>query len=255
MLYYNLILKASGFVFFALIISLNNCSSNPLVEKIISTYDTIQTFEKAIENSNNSDYEDSINYYNNLLFHCLSDKKFSELDETDLNSIKAKTSIKIVFNKDRKLMLVSWQVFYSYPTPMCSNLLFFNGEAKSISLNGTGDDNDFGDNIQYDRIYEVPLKHSINYVITGSNKCGNLCIQKEASLYSVSNGKLSKCENSFIDRGKRVTDVQFDFLINEYIKFDPNFKIENQEIICPVFNQEKTKMIGSKIINIKTSSE
>lgn len=259
MLYYNLILKASSFSVFALIITLNNFSSNkanPLVEKIISTYDAIQTFEKVAESSNSSDYEDSINYHNNLLFHLLSDKKFSDLDESDFNRIESETSVKIVFNTDRRLMLVSWQVFNFYSTPMCSNLLFFNGEVKGISLNGAGDDNDFGENIQYDKIYEVPLKHNVvDYVITGSNKCGNLCIQKKASLYSIFNGKIYKCQNSFIDGEKHITDIQFDFLVNEYIKFDPTFKIENQEIIYPVFNEEKTKMIGSKIIKIKTSNE
>jgi hypothetical protein len=220
-----------------------------LVKKIISTYSKIQIFENEYEKSNSDEYQDSINQYNYRLFQFLSDKKFSKLNRSDLKRIVEKTQIIIKISNDNRLVLVSWHVFDFYPIPMCSNIVFFDGKVKLMSLNGTAN-NDFGDNIQNDTIYKITLKSKPFYILMGSNKCGNLCIQEMASMYSISNGNLVKCINSFFDGKNYLTDVQFDYLINSEMKIEPNFQIQNSQLIRPIFNEDKTKIVGSKRFTI-----
>lgn len=221
----------------------------PLVRKIIATYSKIQIFENEYEKSSLDEYQDSIKKYNYCLFQFLSDKKFSKLNKSDFKIIVEQTEIKINVSDDNRLVLVSWHVFDLYPIRMCSNVMFFDGKTKIISLNGT-DNNDFGDNIQNDRIYQITLKDNPFYILIGSNKCGNLCIQEMASMYSISNGSIVKCVNSFSDGINYLTDIQFDYLINNEMKLEPNFQIRNNELISPIFNEDRTKIVGSKRFKI-----
>lgn len=252
-----------NFIFFTLMMTFFNsfCQTKKvsnkeqlLVRNIISTYSKIQIFENKYEKSSLDEYQDSINKYNYCLFQFLSDKNFIKLNKSDFKRIVEKTEIKINVSDDNRLILISWHVFNLYPIPMCSNVMFFDGKAKIISLNGT-ENNDFGDNIQNDRIYKITLKNIPFYILIGSNKCGNLCVQEMASMYSISNERVVKCLNSFFDGENYLTDIQFDYLINSEMKIEPNFQIQNNQLICPIFNEYKTKIIGSKPFKIIATKE
>lgn len=216
-----------------------------LTKKILVTYKKIQRFENKYEESNSDNYEDSINKYNYIFSNLLSNPQFIKLDYSDLKTIAEKSGMKISLSKDQKLKIVSWQVFESSPTPMCSNLILFDMKSKILSLNGTGD-KDFGDNIQNDTIIDIVIKNKPYYILIGSNKCGNLCIQELASLYSIFNGKLTKCSKVFFDGKEYSDDVTFDYLINENIKTEPSFQIDNLKLISPVLNNSRTQIIGTK---------
>lgn len=223
-----------------------------LVNKIISAYKKIQLFENKFAGSNSDEYEDSISIANDALVKLFSKKSAGKLCKSDLLQIKANTGIKIVFSNDKKITVVSWRVFESYEIPMCSNFIFYNGTAKAVSLNGT-EDSDFGDNIQNDKILQVKLKDKACYILTGSNKCGNLCILEMASLYFISNGSIKKCSNSFFDGKKYFDDVQFDYLINEKMKVEPSFKIQAKKLVYPTFNADNDIIVGSNGLEITCS--
>lgn len=209
----------------------------------------IQSFENKYAESNSDEYEDSVSIANDSLVQLFSDKRAAKLCQSDLKQIKGKTEIKIVVSDDKKLTVVSWCVFDSYEVPMCSNFIFYNGNTKAISLNGTGD-NDFGDNIQNDKILQVKLKDKTCYILTGSNKCGNLCILEMASMYFISKGNITKCSNSFFDGKKYFADIQFDYLINDKMKVEPTFQIQGKKLVYPTFNEDNDRIIGSKGLEI-----
>lgn len=217
---------------------------------IITTYNKIQVLDSAYRFNNLDEYEDSISKTNYSLVQLLLDKNFSRLSKSDVNVIKEKTEIKFLYSKDKRVLLLSWCVFASYQIPLCSDIVFFDGTSKIIALNGTGEDNDFGENIQIDSIYQIKLKNKFFYIMAGSNKCGNLCITQNASLYSVIKGRIVNCSRSFFDGKNYFDNVQFDYLVNENIKTFPTFKIEKLQLICPRFNKSKTKVIGSQKYSI-----
>jgi hypothetical protein len=223
-----------------------------LVEKIISVYKTIEAFENKYAGGRADNYEDSLNIANYSLMQLFSDKWAAKLSESDFKQIKAKTEIKILFSADNKITVISWCIFKSYQTPMCSNLIFYNGKTKVVSLNGAGD-NDFGENVQTDKIFQVKFNDKTCYILTASNKCGNLCVQEMASLYFISNENIKKCSDSFFDGKKYFSDIQFDYLINDKIKVEPAFKIQGKRLVYPKFNKRNDKIMGSVGVDIKCS--
>ena len=241
-------------IFFILIINSFNSFSQEspvmtkkhLVEEIILTYNKMQVFENKFEESNSDEYEDSITKENFYLVQLFSNKQFDVSDSSLLKRIREQTGIKIILSKDYSLVIVSWGAFNSYPIPLCSNLIFFKGKIKIISLNGTGTENDFGDNIQIDTVCTIHIKARPYYILIGSNKCGNLCIEERASLYRISNGEIIKSSNSFFDGKKYFNDIRFNYLINDLTKVEPVFLVQNTSLISPLFNKDKTKVTGNK---------
>lgn len=217
-----------------------------LVEEIILTYNKMQVFENKIAENNLDEYEDSITKENFHLVQLFSNKQFNVLDSALLKRIRKLTGIKIILSRDNSLIIVSWGVFNSYPIPLYSNLVFLKGKIKIISLNGTGTENDFGDNIQIDTVCIIHIKTMPYYILIGSNKCGNLCIEERASLYRISNGEIIKSSNSFFDGKKYFNDIRFNYLINDFTKVEPVFLVQNTSLISPLFNKDKTKVIGNK---------
>jgi hypothetical protein len=224
------------------------------VENIISTYIKIKDFERKYDELDLHEYEDSIMIYNLHLSEFFLNKKIIKLSIDEAKTIKENTEIEIVFSGDKKLQLVSWGVFSFFPIPLCTSLLIYGGRAEIISLNGTLL-NDFGYNIQYEKIHDFKFNNRSYYLLTGSNKCVNLCIEKIMSMYFIHDGKMTKCVNSFIDGKKSMNDLMFDYLINQYTKSQPAFQIQGKSIICPIFNSAKTKVIGNKKIRIQPRNQ
>lgn len=214
-----------------------------LVEKIISVYKTIETFENKYAGGRVDKYEDSLNIANYYLMQLFSDKWAAKLSDSDFKQIKANTEIKILFSMDMKVAVITWSIFNSYQIPMCSNIIFYNGNTMAVSLNGAGD-SDFGENVQTDKILQIKLNDKTCYILTGSNKCGNLCIQEIASLYYISYGNIKKCSNSFFNGKKYFSDIKFDYQINDKIKVEPEFKIQGNSLVYPKFNKGNDKIIG-----------
>lgn len=218
-----------------------------LVEEIILSYNKIQILENRFEESKSDEYEDSITKENFYLVKLFSNKQLDMSDNSLLKRIKNNTDIKIILSKDNNIVIASWVVFNSYPIPLCSNLVFFKQEMKIISLNGTGTENDFGDNFQIDTVLTTNIKSRPYYIFIGYNKCGDLCIEERASLYRIKNDKeIIKSINSFFDGKKYFDDIHFDYLINEFTKTEPSFILLNTSLISPIFNKDKTKVIGQK---------
>jgi hypothetical protein len=223
-----------------------------IIRNILDSYKKIQIFERKNEEVNSGNYEDSINKYNYVFSNLLLSPQFRKLGNVDLKETAEKSGLKITTSKDKKLKVVSWQVFEFSPTPMCSNLMLFDNKSQIISLNGTSE-KDFGENIQNDTIIDLRIKNKPYYILIGSNKCGSLCIQELASLYSIVDGKLIKCSKAFFDGNRYSDDIEFDYLINENLKNEPSFKIDKLELISPVFNDSKTEIIGTKKYQISSS--
>ena len=216
------------------------------IKRLLMTYNKVQKFDLLFEKTETEKIVDSIQKYNRTLTSMFLSSGFCLLKDSDLSKISKLTDIRICNSQDKKLKVVSWCVFFSQPNPSCSSIAFYNGHlAKKISINENSDD-DFGDNVQTDTVVDVLLKGRVYYVLSGSNKCGNLCIQNMASIYSVSNGSIVKCSHFFYDGKDYLDDVEFNYVLNDEIENEPSFRIENGELICPVFNETRIKQIGSK---------
>ncbi len=222
-----------------------------LINRIFIAYSRMEKFEDLDENTNSNNYADSIRRYNNILSFIFSSPEFKDLKKADLNKIEDSTEIKILVSADKKLKVVSWCIFDFYPTPLCSSIMVPNGIIKSkiISFNENSK-MDFGNNVQIDTIVEITSKRIPYYFLFGSNKCGNLCVQRIASGYSIFDGSIRKCSNIFYDGKNYFDDVEFNYLLSEKIKPDPTFQIQSKQLICPFFNDDRTKETGSKSYKI-----
>lgn len=220
-----------------------------LINRILLAYNRIEEFED--EKTNSDKYADSIRKYNNILSFIFSSPEFKGLKKSDLKKIEDSTEIKILSSTDKKLKVVSWCIFDFYPTPLCSSIIVPNNTIKSkiISFNENGN-NDFGNNVQIDTIVEMTSKGVAYYFLFGSNKCGNLCIQRIASGYSTYDGYVKKCSKVFYDDKNYFDDVEFNYLLSEKIKSEPTFQIRSNKLICPLFNDDRTKEISSKAYKI-----
>jgi hypothetical protein len=216
------------------------------IKKFLITYNLVQKFDLLFEKSGTEKMVDSIKKYNRILTSMFLSSEFGLLTDSDLSEISKLTDVNICNSQDKRLKVISWCVFLSQPNPTCSSIVFYNGNlAKKISIN-QNDDGDFGNNVQNDTVIDFLFKGNVYYVLFGVNKCGNLCIQKMASIYSVLNGSIVKCLRAFYDGKDYLDDAEFNYVLNDEIRNEPSFRIEKRELVCPVFNDRRTKQIGEK---------
>ncbi len=224
-------------------------ATSDLLKRIISTDNQIQKFETKYETSHSEHYEDYIRKYNYQLSRLLLKIGREMHNKNFLHQIAKKTDIKYCKSKDDVLTIFSWSVFNSIPNPSCSNVAFIGSKPIMLSMNGTVN-NDFGQNIQIDTIIDIRAESKFDYLLIGSNKCDNLCVQQIASVYSISHSNLSKCDSAFYDGQEYLNDLEFDYLLNNLIKTEPHFEKNDNSIKCPIFNDDRTKLIKNKIYKI-----
>jgi len=215
------------------------------VNKILECYKKKEIFEYKYEKRNSDNYVDSINKYNYALSSLLSSSYVRKLSYPELRTIAKKTTLKLIISKDLNLRILSWKAFEFSPTQMCSNLMLFADKSKLISLNGAGDQ-DFGENIQFNKIIDLKIKNKTYYLVIGANQCGNLCIQKLATIYSIVKDDLIKCTRTFFDGNVYSDKIEFNYLINDKLKNEPIFRVNNLELLTPIFNEYKTQILGTK---------
>jgi hypothetical protein len=168
------------------------------------------------------------------------------LTKDEIRKIRDSTDFKVLRINNGKATLVSWSVFNDFPMPSCSNVIFINGKANFISLNGSGENN-FGENTQYDSMCLIESHaESDRYVFLGSNGCGKLCVELTAFCFSLSKDSVSQCDSCFFDGKRYFSTIKTVYLINSRIKFSPCFNIVNRKIFVPVFSVDKTRLIGNK---------
>jgi len=243
-----------NFIFFFLVISFTNTygqqKSTSLVNKIIYTWSKVSDFNTQSINvlDTSDDIEDSLTKYNTTLSLLISSSEFSFLNSSDLQKIIDSTDIKVIISKDAKLKAISWMINNDLPEPTCCNV-FILGTRKPqiISIGGTTGQ-DFGINVQLNKIIDVSLKNKTFYLLIGSNKCGNLCIEKLASLYVVSDSLIVKCPKAFLSGTKYLDEVKFEYSLNG--EKEPSFHVINTKLISPIFDRNKEKIVGNKVYEI-----
>lgn len=224
---------------------------NPFLNRIVACFNQMRVFEGMAQKKPSINFQDSIIKYNRKLISYLSNSTISKLDSSQLLEMSQRTEIRSLKSQDGKLRVVSWCAFIFSNSPMCSNMaLIKNAKPAYISINSYGD-NDFGNNIEIDTIFEKKYENKFYYILLGSNKCGNLCIQETASVYSIEGNKFVKRTHVLFDGTNFFDDAKFDYFINNKIEGEPSFKIVDGELISPVFNEDKTKIISSKKYKIK----
>lgn len=215
------------------------------VDSILVTYNRLEGFEK--EFLTEESYEDSIFSANsNLIRLFLKFDRFS-LHDSIIEQIEAGSKISFAISEDRKCICVSWPVFNSYPTPMFSRIIFYEGQKKVLSQNGTGD-NDFGENVDAYKVTLATNKGQTHCILLGSNKCGNICVRELAEAYLLG----SDIEESplFFDGKRNVSRIEFDYLLNDHLDLLTSFEISNNTLLLPLFNFSKTKKVGVRKIKM-----
>ncbi len=221
-----------------------------VINHFFTTYNSMRNFEYKYAENASSDLENSIIEYNSKLCTIIKSPEFSSLDDEAIKKIADSTEAKFIKSNDNKLKMFSWGVFESLQIPFYSNLLMSNNTRSNMISRNSNDNNDFGENVQYDSIIDITIQNKSYYVLLGSNKCGNLCLYKTASVYSIIDFAIVKCINVFFDGKNYLSDIKFDYLINENIKAEPAFSLKNNQIECPVFNNDKTRLTGTVLYNL-----
>lgn len=220
------------------------------VKEILKTYNRLFEIDNTYDGLK-EDVFDSIDKYNGALISLISAPAFGLLKDSDYRTISKSTDIKIMFSQDKKLMLVSWRVLFNLPNPVCINILWIGGKATKISSMEADSEEEYESNVQVNKIVDFNLWGKVYYILTGSNRCGNLCIQEVISAFYIgTHGKLNPA-GIFYDGKKYKQKLGFNYILNVDTKEEPAFLIKGDELTCPVFNVERTKVIGSKRYKIK----
>ena len=221
------------------------------IQKATNIYNKIVFFENKYEEDEEDEYQDSIFNYNYKFSQVISKIKFSKDNSLKIKKELSKINVKMISTNDNLLIALTWQVFGFYPIPLNSNIIIYKNKPTVVSINGTGD-NDYGDNIGIDKVQKITLNKKPYYLVFGSNKCGNLCIQETLTMYKVFKDELIKNEYSFKNGKNKISDLKFDYLLNQDIKITPCFKIQGEYVLFPIFNKLKTKLIAYKKIKISS---
>jgi hypothetical protein len=217
--------------------------------KVFAVYHQINVFEDKFEATHSLHYQDSAIKYNDSLLELLSSENLGSLSLLEQRKLKDSTKITISQSKDQKITVLSWCIFNKSPTAMCSNIAVAEN-VKPVVLSRNGSTVDSGYNIQVDTIIKLVYKERPLYLLIGSNKCGNLCLDYLAALYSLNKGIITSKQEAFYD-GKNYSDeVLFNYLINEKIKSEPKFQVKHNLLVCPIFSDDRTKKIGNKTYKI-----
>jgi hypothetical protein len=223
-----------------------------LVKEILKTYRKLFEFDNTYDGLK-EDIGDSVDRYNRALILLISAPAFGLLKDSDYKSISKSTGLIIQFSQDKKILLVSWRVLVNLPHQSCFNILWITGKATSVSSMKADSDNQFENSVQVDNIIDFNLGGKTYYILTGSNRCGILCIQEMISSFNIGNhGKLDLA-SIFYDGKKYNQELGFDYVLNEEIKGEPEFLINGDGLTCPLFNEHRTKVVGSKRYIIRSA--
>ena len=221
------------------------------VKEILETYKKLFEFDKSYDGLKEN-VGDSIEKYNRALILLISAPAFGLLKGSDYNIISKSTDITIQFSQDKKLMLVSWSTLFYLPHQVCFNILWIDGKATNISSMKVDSDGDYENYVQVNKIVDFNLRGRVYYIFMGSNRCGNLCIQEMISAFYIGiNSKLNPA-GIFYDGKKCNQELGFDYILNEDTKEEPAFLIKEDELICPIFNEHRTKVTGSRKYKIRS---
>jgi len=240
-----------------ILISMNGIAQQSVKPKSRLVIEILETYRKLFEFDNIYDglkenISDSIDRYNSALISLISDPAFGLLKDSDYRSISKSTDLIIQFSQDKRILLVSWRVLVNLPQQSCFNILWIAGKASSVSSMKTDSENHYENSVQVDKIVDFNLRGKTYYMLMGSNRCGNLCIKEMVSSFDISNhGKLNPA-GIFYDGKKYSQELGFDYVLNEEIKVEPEFLIKGDELTCPLFNEHRTKIVGSKRYKISS---
>ncbi|HTE33504.1 MAG TPA: hypothetical protein VK666_24145 [Chryseolinea sp.] len=216
--------------------------------KVIQAYMSIEKFEQKFEQSNQTEDQDSVISYNKIFSNLLLSPELRELNNIELKQLAKATGVKISLSKDKKLRILSWSILNLTANPPCNNIAIVdNGSSELIPANGNAEE--FGPSIQIDSISQVIGQRGL-YILMGSNKCALLCIRKTVSLYKLQEASISKVSRCFFDGKLYSDDVEFSYFMNEQQKAEPYFKIRDRKLLCPIFNEQKTRQVGVKDFSI-----
>jgi hypothetical protein len=222
-----------------------------LVNSIINYSSRMSVFEDSDAAAYSVRFDDSISKYNKKLKSVLSSSEFAVLGDYEQQEICRKAEITILTSRAKDLKIFSWSAFNFTSDHRCSSIAVFKGHKPVVISFHSDDESDFGVNVELDSMIELKYSGQTYYILIGSNKCGNICIKEVASVYSALDGKLSKRSKVFFDGEHYLDDVEFNYILNDQIKPEPNFKIENREIISPVFDERRARLISTKKYKIE----
>jgi hypothetical protein len=211
--------------------------SSGFIQKLRHTCSRIQHFENAYGVSADKNMEDSIKKYNRRLRELLSGTDFLLLSDADRQKIPISMGIKISRSQDKRISMVSWCIFYDQPVRACSAIAMWDVNRNKIISSTEMGDRDVGNNIGNDTIIDISLDGRTYYVLVGSNKCGNLCVDEIASVYTFQHGEFVKCTRAFFDGKEYADDVEFNYKLTNKLGSEPSFRIGNDFLICPVFDE------------------
>ena len=221
-------------------------------KKILDTYSRLFEFDNAYDGLKEN-LVDSIDKYNDSLISLISAPAFGLLKPADYNAISRTKDINILFSQDKKLMVVSWRMLINIPHQECINILWIGGKATKISSIEADSKEEYESSVQVNKIVDFNLPGRIYYLLMGSNRIGNLDILEMISAFYISSNFRLKPASIFYDGKKYNQVLGFDYIFNVDIKEEPSFLIKGDELIFPVFNEYRTKAIGSKRYKIKSA--
>jgi hypothetical protein len=237
-----LILGVSGFS--------SRIEVSAFAKKIQNTFNTIRHFESIYDSYGMDSVADSVVKYNSELEKELSSSKFGLLDSSDLKYIAKSTEININTSPNKNLMLVSWSVFVNQAIPACSNIIWINHLVpKKLSEDQEGE-SDFNGDVKFDKILDFNIHDSSYFVVLGTRKCGNLCIMNIIRAFSIGDKLSIKAAKIFYDGNRNFSEVEFSYILNIETRQEPVFRILKDRLICPTFNDTKTKVVGEKVYQI-----
>jgi hypothetical protein len=221
--------------------------ASPLVTRLISLYKKLERFDIRYRDFHEDKYADSVSKYNTRFSKLITSPGMTHLTPADWRRLTTSTGLTVTSSGDGQLQILSWLLENPSPTPpYCSNVVFA-GDRKPlpISIYGGGED-DQGDNVTTDTIINIRLHGQPYYLVYGSNKCGTLCEAQVASLYSLSDKEIIRCDSAFYDDSVYSSEVSFSYSFVDELKFTPAFKLEGNVLVSPVFDEDDYHFIGLK---------
>jgi hypothetical protein len=262
------LLKRHLFFFFILFgfLSYNSYSNNlkKNTNQFIKTIDSISkrisiltaTIDDLQLNNYNDSlielYSDSLVLTNKVLINklLLTKNKFELINNS--NYLNDSTILNIITSKDLKVVLFTWDTGLGLEIPSYSSVVYFltknnHYESKKIQHVDIFED-DLGQNLLFSDIYKSTNNE---YIITGSNKCGSICLKNSLSLYRIINNEFLQIKNGIIDQNlKMYSNLSFEYLLNVQLTIDPKFIIEGKIIKMPIMDKNKTQFLKYKLYNL-----
>jgi hypothetical protein len=223
----------------------------PLLDRVLATYAIVKQFNRQFLDKPDGMLEDSTAKYNSTLARLVADSGFAGLKDAEIQKIESSTGINILLSQDKRLKVAGWRWDNPSPTASyCSTVLLADGkEAKIIALNGGGD-KDFGKDISYDTLIQFSSVGRTYYLLTGSNSCGGHCRSRLASIYTISDGKIIKCQGCFSDGKQHLDEIEYAYEDTPELSGDLSIHFYNGKLTVPLFNDRQTRVTGRKTYQI-----